>query len=162
MEYTKTLKRKTALIFNENALQESRTTLNKYLVDFLNLSLITKQAHWNIQGKNFISVHTMLDQFYDTLLNHIDIFAERIVQLNYSAVGTAEHLAQNTSFEEYPDNISSVEDHLQELHIRYSYVANSLREDIRLGKADEATIDYYTSAVEDLDKFVWFIEAQLN
>ncbi len=156
------LKRETALKFDEDMLKESNSTLNRYLVDFSNLSLITKQAHWNLQGLNFIAVHEMLDDFYKILQKYVDIFAERLIQLNFIAIGTAEHLAQNTSFEEYPSDISSVTDHLRELHIRYATVANALREDIDLAKADAATIDYYTQAVEDLDKFVWFIEAHLN
>ena len=155
-------KRTTLLKFDSETLNESKLSLNRYLVDFSNLSLITKQAHWNLQGLNFIAVQEMLDDFYQTLQKYVDIFAERLVQLNFIAVGTSEHLAQNTSFEEYPFNISSVTDHLRELHIRYASVANSMREDINLAKADAATIDYYTQAVEDLDKFIWFIEAHLN
>ena len=156
------LKRSTALQFDKDILEVSAQTLNRYLVDFSNLSLITKQAHWNLQGPNFIAVHEMLDDFYESLQKYVDIFAERLVQLNFVAIGTAEHLAQNTTFEEYPETISTASEHLRELHIRYATVANSLRNDIDNANADAATIDYYTQAVEELDKFVWFIEAHLN
>ena len=64
MTYLKIKKRKSLLQFSEAQKEASYLTLNKYLVDFSNLSLITKQAHWNLQGKNFISVHEMLDEFY--------------------------------------------------------------------------------------------------
>ncbi len=156
------LKRATALEFDTDILNTSAETLNKYLVDFLNLSLITKQAHWNLQGPNFIAIHEMLDEFYNALQKYVDIFAERLVQLNFVAIGTPEHLVQQTSFEEYPETISSSLEHLRELHIRYAGVANALRNDIDNANADAATIDYYTQAVEELDKFVWFIEAHLN
>lgn len=162
MTYLKIKKRKSLLQFSEAQKEASYLTLNKYLVDFSNLSLITKQAHWNLQGKNFISVHEMLDEFYSMLQKYTDIFAERLIQMNLPAVATAEHLSRNSSFQEYPPEISSVEEHLYSLLERYSQTANSLRGDIDKAEADAATIDYYTQALEELDKAVWFIEAHLN
>ncbi len=162
MTYLKLKKRKSLLQVQEEQKVGSINTLNKYLIDFSNLSLITKQAHWNLQGKNFISVHEMLDEFYGMLQKYTDIFAERLIQLNTPAIATAEHLAKNSCFQEYPSEISSVEDHLNALLERYSQTANSLRTDIDKTQADAATIDYYTQAVEELDKAVWFIEAHLN
>ena len=109
MLYLKMKKRKSLLQFSDSQKEASFQTLNKYLVDFSNLSLITKQAHWNLQGKNFISVHEMLDDFYEMLQKYVDIFAERLIQLNFLAIATAEHLARNSSFQEYPSEISSSE-----------------------------------------------------
>ena len=162
MSYLKTKKRKSLLQFSDSQKEASFQTLNKYLVDFSNLSLVTKQAHWNLQGKNFISVHEMLDDFYEMFQKYVDIFAERLIQINFPAIATAEHLARNSSFQEYPSEISSSEEHLYSLLERYSQTANALRSDIDKAQADAATIDYYTQALEELDKAVWFIEAHLN
>ncbi|MEO0814523.1 MAG: ferritin-like domain-containing protein, partial [Myxococcota bacterium] len=35
--------------------------LNARLVDALDLSNMTKQAHWNVKGPNFIALHELFD-----------------------------------------------------------------------------------------------------
>lgn len=162
MTYLKMKKRKTLLQFDEGQKSESCKVLNKYLVDFSNLSLITKQAHWNLQGKNFLSIHEMLDEFYEMFQKYTDLFAERLIQMNVPAVATAEKLVRESCFQEYSSELSTVQEHLYALLERYSQTANSLRADIDKEDGDAATIDYLTQAVEELDKAVWFIEAELS
>lgn len=154
--------RKSALLIDEDVKNESADALNKYLVNFTNLFLITKQAHWNLQGKNFISIHEMLDAFYESLQKHSDVFAERLVQLGFVAIATPEQLVKNNIFEEYPSNISSETEHLSALHFRYSSIANQLRKTVEDASVDAVTLDYLAQALAELDKFIWFIEAHLN
>jgi starvation-inducible DNA-binding protein len=156
------LSRPTALEFDKIIQEESIRILNGYLIDFLNLALMTKQAHWNMRGSNFIAVHEMLDPFNEKLLEYVDTFAERAVQMGGTAYGTAEMIVAETSFDAYPTDISKVNDHLLELIKRYAMTANNVRADIDANKADAATIDILTAAVEDLDKYVWFMESHLE
>ena len=144
-----------------NAKAASMECLQARMSDGIDLSLITKQAHWNLKGPQFIGVHEMLDKFRTEQDEWVDTMAERITQLGGTARGTVQEVGRETSLEPYPTDISAVADHIKALIDRYARFANSVRQNIDdTGEAgDPGTADLLTEVSRAVDKQLWFLEA---
>jgi starvation-inducible DNA-binding protein len=147
-----------------NAKSVSIAVLNARLADAIDLALLTKQAHWNIKGPNFIALHEMIDGFRTELDQHVDAIAERVVQLGGTAFGTTQAVATATTLAPYPTDIHATKDHLPALIDRYATVARSVRAaiDETAGAGDADTADLFTGVSRALDKALWFLEAHVQ
>ncbi len=144
-----------------NAKAVSMEILQARLADSIDLGLVTKQAHWNLKGPQFIGVHLMLDKFRAEQDEWSDMMAERITQLGGTARGTTQEVTKDTSLPPYPTDIYAIADHLHALIVRYAKCANAVRQNIEdtddAGDAD--TADLLTEVSRGLDKQLWFLEA---
>src|SRR5580658_4543173 len=155
---------KTQNDLSANAKSVSIGILNARLADSIDLALLTKQAHWNIKGPQFIALHEMIDGFRTELDDHVDTMAERVVQLGGTALGTTQVVATATTLAPYPTDIHKIKDHLGALIDRYGKVANSVRKaiDDTDNAGDVDTSDLFTAYSRALDKQLWFLEAHVQ
>jgi starvation-inducible DNA-binding protein len=149
---------------NSNSKAVAIELLNARLADGIDLALLTKQAHWNIKGPQFIALHEMIDGFRTEIDGHVDTMAERVVQLGGTALGTTQAVSAASTLAAYPTNIHKSDDHLKALIARYSKAANLVR--AAIDEADEAgdadTADIFTAYSRALDKALWFLEAHIQ
>ena len=144
-----------------NAKAASMEILQARMADGIDLGLVTKQAHWNLKGPQFIGIHLMLDTFRAEQDEWVDTMAERITQLGGTARGTVQEVAKDTSLKPYPTDIYAIADHLHALIERYSACANAVRKNIEDtdDAGDKDTADILTEVSRGLDKQLWFLEA---
>ena len=133
--------------------------LQQVLVDLIALSLQGKQAHWNVQGPNFQSVHEKLDAVVDLARTGADEVAERMSQLGSAPDGRAKTIADTSRLEAYPDGFVQVERTITLVADRLFAVAKSLREGISAVEADPLTEDLLTGIGEQVEMQLWMFQA---
>jgi starvation-inducible DNA-binding protein len=78
------------------------TVLQETLVELVDLHLRAKQAHWNVVGRHFRSLHLELDVLTDDARNAADLVAERAVAIGYAPDGRTGTVAKSTPVPEFP------------------------------------------------------------
>ena len=135
--------------------------LNARLADAIDLQSQTKQAHWNVKGPHFISLHELFDKINEDVEDNVDDLAERIVQLGGVAEGTVRTAAKRSSLAEYPSDTVDGRSHVEALSNVLAAFGKSVRKAIAeaddLGDAD--TADMFTEISCTVDKWLWFVEA---
>ena len=139
------------------------TLLNQQLANLADLHSQTKQAHWNVRGKEFYQLHKLFDDLAEPFDEFIDTIAERAVTLGGLALGTVRSAAAASELSEFPLEPGGFE-YAKELAQRFAKAANSVREAIEtadeLGDKDAA--DIFTEVSRALDKSVYFLEAHFR
>lgn len=137
------------------------TLLQERLAAAVDLVSQAKQAHWNVKGPSFIALHQLFDQVYEHAREHVDLIAERIVQLGGIAEGTVRVAAKRSRLPEYPLGIADGKDHVEALSHSLAYFGEEIRKGI--DQADEVndkdTADVLTEISRMVDKDLWFVEA---
>ncbi len=135
--------------------------LNKRLADAIDLKSQAKQAHWNVKGMSFFSLHELFDQVATEVETHIDTIAERITSLGGTALGTVRIAARESSLNEYPHEITEGSAHVEALSSALADFGAKVRKNIdetqELGDADTAVL--FTEISRSIDKLLWLVEA---
>ena len=154
----------TRLDLGEEVREKVATLLNQTLATTLALKTQTKQAHWNVKGKDFYQLHELFDEMAGELNEYVDMIAERVTALAAVALGTARLAAVNSVIEEYPLDAVGGKDHVKALADRYAIYGAHLRSAIALSEdlGDADTADLYTEVSRTIDKRLWFLEAHLH
>ncbi|MFD2417625.1 Dps family protein [Amycolatopsis pigmentata] len=135
--------------------------LQATLVDLVDLSLIAKQAHWNVVGSHFRSVHLQLDELVSTARNYVDEVAERANAIGVSPNGKAKTVVESSGLPEYPDNWQSDESTIAAIVDILATLIQRLRKRIdETDKSDLVTQDLLIEITQELEKAHWMWQAQ--
>ena len=138
--------------------------LNARLADAIDLQTQMKQAHWNVKGPNFLSLHELFDKINEDVEDYVDLIAERAVQLGGIALGTARSIVQRSQQREYPLQIASGRDHVDAVSSALATFGKAVRAAIDASDElkDKDTADLFTEVSRGTDKWLWFVEAHLQ
>lgn len=148
----------------ENKRKELVEILNKTLATLSDLYSQIKNAHWNVKGMQFYSLHLLFDEIAEEVEEQVDIIAERITALGGTALGTIQEAVKNTELNPYPTNIYDGKEHIERLSHNFSIVSELSRNNLKKTEElnDMATNDIYIDLTRLLEKRLWFLEAHIQ
>ncbi|GAA3086470.1 Dps family protein [Streptosporangium carneum] len=137
------------------------TALQGSLVDLLELSLLGKQAHWNVIGHNFRSLHLQLDEIVAAAREHADTVAERAVALGCNPDGRATTLSKTSEVPEIEAGYINDGKVVAAMTDILGSIIRRMRERIEAtDEPDPVTQDILIEITQDLEKHHWMLEAQ--
>ena len=76
--------------------------LQRTLTELQQLSLQIKEAHWNVSGTLFYTLHELLQEHYEGVDKYADMVAERLLAIGSSADGRATTIVKTSALPEIP------------------------------------------------------------
>jgi len=141
--------------------REVAVELQAMLVDLVDLALIGKHAHWNVEGPHFRSVHRELDELVDAWRALGDDVAERAVVLGAAPDGQSEAIAGSTKVEPLPGGHLADREVVWLIGDRLEQVVARTRERIaRVASLDPVSEDLLIGVAATLEKQLWMLRAQ--
>ncbi len=135
--------------------------LQATLVDLIDLSLVAKQAHWNVVGKNFRSVHLQLDELVTTARTYTDEVAERAAALGISPDGKAKTVAEGSGVPAFPGGWLKEDEVVAAVVTALGELIGRLRARIdETDKSDLVTQDLLIEITKNLEQAHWMWQAQ--
>jgi starvation-inducible DNA-binding protein len=137
--------------------------LNERVAATADLHMQVKQAHWNVTGIHFQTLHELFDDVADAIHPFVDELAERVTALGGVAKGTVRMAAAASSLPEYPLDAVGGEAHLTAVRDRLAtYATDNLRAiDAADELDDDATEDLFTEIQREIDKLQYFVASHL-
>lgn len=145
----------------DDARKVTGEALQGALVDLLDLSLVAKQAHWNLIGPHFRPIHLQLDELTDLARTHMDTIAERAVALGINPDGRSTTVARSTKLQQ-PES-GWIEDGKVVATITglLDGVSKRMHERVRAtDEPDPVTQDLLIAVAQEIDKQHWMFQAQ--
>lgn len=135
--------------------------LQDSLVELVDLALQAKQAHWNVHGPGFKSLHEQLDELTADVRAAMDEVAERAVAIGYAPDGRASTVAKNSPLHDFPEGAVRDQDVIRLIVERLEVIAERLRQRVTtLEELDLASQDLLIGILRTVEKHHWMFAAR--
>ena len=138
--------------------------LNGYLADLHVVYGRLHSFHWNVEGRNFFTLHEKLQKLYEAVAEEIDEIAERVLMLGGRPVSTLREYVEHSELEEAPARAYQGDKVVRLVVDDFRYLVERNRAGI--AAADEAgdagTADLLTQSVRNYEKMVWMLQAYVG
>lgn len=145
----------------DDARKVTGEALQGALIDLVDLSLLAKQAHWNLTGRNFRPLHLQLDDVVTMAREQMDIMAERAIAIGVNPDGRSATIARDSQLTQpragYITDVDVV--------IAFTGILSSIGERFRerissVAETDPVTENLFEDTAHELEKAHWMFQVQ--
>lgn len=134
--------------------------LNILLASEYVILIQTRSAHWNLEDSSFGPFHELFGNQYEELAELADEIAERVRQLDGTALGSMQEFIENAIVKETSAKISSAKEFLSNLiSLHESFISGSRRNLEKFDKNDPVTANMLQDWIAKHEKMLWFLKA---
>ncbi|MEA5402923.1 DNA starvation/stationary phase protection protein [Arcicella sp. DC2W] len=159
------MNKRTEIGISETNRADVALELSKILADEFVLYTKTRNAHWNVEGPDFYSIHKFFESQYEQLDEVMDDVAERIRAIGHYAPATLKMYLQLTHLSEESREENDSAGYIKELLSDHQTVIIHLRENINKFATeyhDLGTSDFITGLMERHEKMAWMLRVHLK
>jgi starvation-inducible DNA-binding protein len=136
--------------------------LQPTLLELIDLSLIAKQAHWNVTGPLFRPLHEHFDEIAEAARGWADDVAERLEAVAVAADGRTASVAGGSGLPAMPEGKLDGPTAVRLVTDRAGEVARRVRERVqRLGDSDPLSQDVLIELGRGLEKHLWMLREEV-
>lgn len=140
--------------------EKTADKLNQLLANFQIYYQNLRGFHWNIQGKNFFSLHEKFEEYYTEAAADIDEIAERILTLGFTPLHSFDDYVKASSIKAD----KNVKEGKKAIELLITYLQTLLKIEREVLKAADAAADEGTLALaSDLlnkqEKTIWMLSS---
>ncbi len=143
---------------------DSETTaqhLQEVLADLIDLTLQTKQAHWNVVGRGFRGLHLQFDDVVAHTRNYADTVAERIVTLGQPAQGSLIQTDMQSKLDPLPTGFIRDDEAVKLFVERLDIVCGRMRQHLgSVRETDPVSEELLVKILGTLEEQMWMFHAQ--
>lgn len=138
-------------------------SLNRQLANHTVLWGKLHHFHWYVKGPHFFSLHTKLEELYETTAVIVDDVAERILAIGGQPIGKLAEALEESSIQEAEyglDDTSMVKQLIDDYELIKEELKSGVKEAEDVG--DDATADMFIGYIKDIEKNNWMLQAYLG
>jgi starvation-inducible DNA-binding protein len=142
--------------------EEIGKQLQLTLVELIALSLVGKQLHWNVYGREFFSVHRQLDHVVDEWRQLEDAVAERAAAIGIAPDGSPAAVIELADLPPLEPGFTETGPAIERMCAQLWEVALRVRQrSERLGDLDIVSQDALVGVARKLEEQLWILRSQL-
>ncbi|WP_420593468.1 Dps family protein [Deinococcus sp.] len=144
-------------------LKTSVDALQNTLTELQALQLQVKQAHWNVSGTLFYTLHELLQEHYEGISKYADTTAERILSVGASSDGRAITIVASSRLPEIPAGFIDDAQVIQFFVYQYETIGQRIRSRVSdVEKVDPTTANTLQEVEYAIEQYQWQMRAFLQ